>query len=373
MSLPRLSRIAAALPTEIPFVAPEVMERRAGRQFRVRIGANESSFGMSPEAIGAIERELPRSSWYGDPESTLLRRAIAETLGTDIANVAVACGIDDLQAIAVRAYMNPEDTAVMSLGAYPTFAYHVLGVGGRLRTVSYGSDDRNDLEALAAAATAEKARIVFLANPDNPSGSWLGAAEVEALLAGLPPGCLLILDEAYLEFAPAGGQPLDVRDPRLLRFRTFSKAFGMAGMRIGYALGDRRLLAPFDGIRLHFGVSRVAQAGALAAWADRDFLHGVVAAVAEGRRDYERIATELGLRALASATNFVSFDIGSRERAVATLDGLLERGVFVRKPGNPPLDRCVRVTVGTGPERAIFAEVLAEVMREVRAHPQEVS
>ena len=364
---PRLSRIVAGLPTEIPFVAPEVMERQTGRPFRVRIGANESSFGMSPIAIAAMERELPRASWYGDPESTELRGALAVLLDVQPACVAVACGIDDLQSIAVRAYMDPGDVAVMSRGAYPTFAYHVVGVGATVHAVPYGPDDRNDVEALAAAARATSARVCFLANPDNPSGSWLEGTEVEALLRALPDDCLLVLDEAYLEFGPPGGLPLDVADPRLIRFRTFSKAYGMAGLRIGYALGERSLLAPFEGVRLHFGVSRVAQAGALAALSDVAFLRGVVAAVAEGRDDYHRLAQGLGLTSLASHTNFVAIDLGSRERAAAAMEGLLTRGIFIRKPGDPPLDRCIRVTVGTPEERALLETALAEVLTEGRA------
>ena len=360
----RLSRIAAALPTDIPFVAPEVMERNAGRLFRVRIGANESCFGMSPLAVAAMTAELPRSSWYGDPESGDLRAAIAERMGIDTGNVTVACGIDDLQSIAVRAFMDPGDVAVMSLGAYPTFAYHVLGVGARVHTVPYGEQDRNDVEALAQAAHEHQAKLVFLANPDNPSGSWLARAEMERLLDAMPADSLLILDEAYLEFAPADRLPLTVEDRRVIRFRTFSKAYGMAGLRIGYALGERSLLDPFDGLRLHFGVSRVAQAGALAAFADTAFLAGVVSAVAEGRRDYEGMAARLGVGALPSAANFVSFDLGDRARAESVMDGLLRRGIFVRKPGNPPLDRCVRVTIGTPEQRSLFAEAFAEALAE---------
>lgn len=359
---PRLSRIVSALPTDIPFVAPEVMERRAGREFRVRIGANESCFGMSPRAVAAMAAELPRASWYGDPESEELRAAISDRLDIQMANVTVACGIDDLQSIAVRAFMDPGDVAVMSLGAYPTFAYHVVGVGGSIHSVPY-RDDRNDVSALIAAAHEARARVVFLANPDNPSGSWLSREEMEELLGGLPGGTLLILDEAYLEFGPADRLPLDVHDPRLIRFRTFSKAYGMAGMRIGYALGERSLLTPFDGIRLHFGVSRVAQAGALAAYADQDFLGGVIHAVDEGRVDYYRMAERLGIGALRSRANFVSFDLGQKERAVRVMDGLISRGIFVRKPGNPPLDRCVRVTVGTPEQRAIFEKTFAEVLQ----------
>lgn len=360
---PLLSRIVASLPATVPFVAPEALERRRGEPFRARLGANESSFGTSPLALAAMASELERAPLYGDPECWELRQEIASRLDVSPAEVAVGSGIDDLQGVLVRAMLDPGAVAVMSRGAYPTFAYHVAGQGGRLETVPY-RDGRNDLEALAAAARSARARLVFLANPDNPTGSWIGAAGLRAFLDLLPSWSTLVLDEAYAEFAAPDQLPLDPGDPRLVRLRTFSKAYGMAGLRVGYALGDGRLLAALDRVRLHFGVNRVAQAGALAALSDAGFLAGVVEAVAEGRREYERIAAEAGIQALPSSTNFVAFDLGSRSRAEQVLEGLLGRGVFARKPGAAPLDRCVRVTVGTPSERAVFHEALREAVAE---------
>jgi histidinol-phosphate aminotransferase len=159
--------------------------------------------------------------------------------------------------------------------------------------------------------------------------------------------------------------PVDVSDPRVIRARTFSKAHGMAGARIGYALATAEIIAAFDKIRLHFGVNRVAQAGALASLQDTVHLESVVAAVAEGRDEYAALAQELGFTPLPSATNFVTMDVGGVERARALVTALAERGVFIRMPGAPPLDRCVRVTVGTPEERATFAEVLRTVWPQV--------
>jgi histidinol-phosphate aminotransferase len=254
----------------------------------------------------------------------------------------------------------------MSHGAYPTFAFHVSGFGGRLHTVPYQSD-RNDPEALADAARAAGARLVYLSNPDNPTGSWISVDDLAALLVRLPPDCILILDEAYVEFAPAGAVPaIAAEDPRLIRLRTFSKAHGMAGARIGYGIAPAETVSAFDKIRHHFGVNRVAQEGALASLEDPAFVADVVRRVEAGRRDYARLAAELGLEALPSATNFVAIDMGSFERAKATLDALLDReAVFIRMPGVPPLNRCIRVTVGTEPERAAFAEALRRVLPTV--------
>src|SRR5262249_587283 len=158
--------------------------------------------------------------------------------------------------------------------------------GGQLIRVPY-RNDRNDLEALATAAHDSGARLVYLANPDNPTGSYFAAAELAAFIERLPDDALLLLDEAYAEFAPAGTlPPLGGPDPHVIRMRTFSKAHGMAGARIGYAVATPQTIAALDKIRLHFGVNLVAQAGALAAVGDTDFLAGITREVAAGRDEY---------------------------------------------------------------------------------------
>jgi histidinol-phosphate aminotransferase len=299
-----------------------------------------------------------RVNWYSDPESYELRAAVAALHGIATDEMVFGSGIDDLLGLVVRTYLSPGEVAVTSLGAYPTFNYHVAGYGGRLERVPY-RDDRNDLEALAAAAHQHHARIVYLANPDNPTGSWYAAEAIRAFQDALPEGCLLMLDEAYIEFAPIGEVlTLDIGDPRIIRLRTFSKAHGMAGARLGYALGPREMMSAFDRITLHFGINRIAQEGALAALADTDYLAHVVAEVARGRDEYATLGRELGLTPLPSHTNFVTFDTGGPARARALVAELARRDVFIRMPGAPPLDRCIRVTVGTAEERSLFAEIL---------------
>ena len=359
------TRIVQEIPATVPFLAPEAIERRSGRALTLRLGANESAFAPSPLALEAMREAAAHVNWYGDPESYDLRTALAERHSIGRENIVIGCGVDDLLELIVRTYLEPGQTAVTSLGGYPTFAYHVAGYGGRLERVPY-HDGRNDLTGLAEAANRTQARIVYLANPDNPSGSWVTAEEIGALVDALPEDCLLLLDEAYSDFAPAEAlPPVDVSDPRVIRARTFSKAHGMAGARIGYALATAEIIAAFDKIRLHFGVNRVAQAGALASVQDTEHLASVVTAVAEGRTEYAALAREMGFTPLPSATNFVTMDVGGVERARALVAALAERGVFIRMPGAPPLDRCARVTVGTPEERAAFAEILRAVWLQV--------
>ena len=359
------TRIVQDIPATVPFLAPEAIERRSGKALTLRLGANESAFGPSPLALEAMREAAAQVNWYGDPESYDLRMALAGRHGVGMENVVIGCGIDDLLELIVRTYLETGQTAVTSLGGYPTFAYHVAGYGGKLQRVPY-RDDRNDLAGLAETANRSQARIVYLANPDNPSGSWVTAEEIGSLVEALPENCLLLLDEAYSDFAPENALlPVDVSDPRVIWARTFSKAHGMAGARIGYALAMAEIIAAFDKIRLHFGVNRVAQAGALASLQDTAHLESVVAAVAEGREEYATLARELGFTPLPSATNFVTMDVGGVERARALVAALAEKGVFIRMPGASPLDRCVRVTVGTPEERAGFAKILRLVWPQV--------
>ena len=168
----------------------------------------------------------------------------------------------------------PGTPVVTSAGAYPTFNFHVAGLGARLVTVPY-RDDHEDPDALAAAVRETGAPLVYFSNPDNPMGTWHDAARVRAFIDALPGNAVLALDEAYMEFAPEGaGWPMEPDNPRVLRFRTFSKAHGMAGARIGYCVGHRDLVTGLNKIRNHFGVSRIAQAGALASLRDPDFVAG---------------------------------------------------------------------------------------------------
>jgi histidinol-phosphate aminotransferase len=295
-----------------------------------------------------------------------LRGTLAARHGCALENIVVGAGIDDLLGLIVRTFAAPGEPALMSHGSYATFIYHVSGYGLSLLTVPPFADGTVDVDALAAAARASRPKIVYLANPDNPSGTFVGREAAARLRAGLPDDVLFVLDEAYADFVPAGGLPEDEIDPRMIRLRTFSKAYGMAGSRIAYALAGRDTIAAFQKIRLHFGVNRIAQAGAQAALADQAFIAGVVAEVARGREDYLALAERHGLRAIPSFTNFVCLEVGTREQAEGMVRALLERGVFVRKPWAPPLDGFIRVTVGTTEERALFGEQFGAALDALR-------
>ena len=355
--------LVASLPVSVPFVGPEALERQRGVTFRARIGANESVFGPSPRAVAAMQAAAAGSWKYCDPENHDLKRALAAHHGVQPDNIVVGEGIDGLFGYLVRMFVEPGVAVATSAGAYPTYNFHVVGFGGRLVTVPYKSD-REDPAALLDLARREKARLIYFANPDNPMGTWHAAAVVQQLIDNVPDGALLCLDEAYIDFAPAGtAPPIRAGDPRVIRFRTFSKAHGMAGARVGYAIGEARVIKRFDAVRNHFGVNRMAQAGAIASLADAEHVAWVVAQVKAARERIAAIASANGFKALPSATNFVAIDCG-RDGVYAKqiLDGLIARGIFVRMPGVAPLNRCIRVSAGTAEDLAAFEAALGEVL-----------
>jgi histidinol-phosphate aminotransferase len=197
-------------------------------------------------------------------------------------------------------------------------------------------------------------------------GSWHDAATVQAMIAAVPSSCLLVLDEAYSDTAPPDAiPPLDPGDGRVIRMRTFSKAYGMAGMRVGYAIGHPSLISGFNKIRNHFGMGRVAQVAALAALADQDYLAATVGRIAASRQEIAEIARENGLIPLPSATNFVTIDCGRDGNfARAVLAGLISHGIFVRMPFTAPQDRCIRVSCGQKADLIAFAAALPKALKE---------
>ncbi|NOU06438.1 MAG: pyridoxal phosphate-dependent aminotransferase [Hyphomicrobiaceae bacterium] len=357
----RYTPVVTGLPATVPFVGPEAQERLRGRLFRARIGANESVFGPSPRAIAAMA-EAAQDCWmYGDPDNYDLKAALAKHHSVKPENIAVGEGIDSLFGYTVRMFVQPggADTVVTSAGAYPTFNFHVAGFGGRLVTVPY-VNDQEDPQSLLDAAREVRPKLIYFANPDNPMGSWWSADALQWLIKGVPSETLLVLDEAYSEFAPKGSvPPLDVSNAQVLRYRTFSKAYGMAGARVAYVIGEAGVIRNFDKIRNHFSVSRIAQAGALAALADQTYLADVVDRVATARERIGAIGRANGLTPLPSATNFVTLDCGrDGDYAKRVLDGLIVRDVFVRMPGVAPLNRCIRVSAGRDIDLALFADAL---------------
>ena len=367
MSLVIFKSVIAALPNVVPFVGPEALERARKRAFRARLGANESIFGPSPLAIAAMEKACAENWKYSDPENFDLRSAIAGHHAVPLDCVVAGEGIDGLLGLTCMTFLGPAQTVVTTDGAYPTFNFHVAAHGGRLVKVPMRAD-REDLGALLETAKREKAKLLYVSNPNNPMGSFWSAAGLQDLIANLPERTVLVLDEAYCETAPPGSAPpLDVSNPNVVRYRTFSKAYGLAGARIGYAVGHPDVIQAFDKVRNHYGINRVGQAGALVAIKDQAYLAEAVARIIRARDRIAEIATANGLLSLASGANFVAIDCG-RDGAFARrlLSALEGRDVFIRKPGVAPQDRCIRISCGRDEDLAVLAEELPRVLAGLR-------
>lgn len=364
-SFSRFTKLLNSLPATVPFVGPEAIERTRGLKVVARLGANENGFGPSPLAIAAME-QAARDTWkYADPENFDLKQALGAQLGIGADHIAIGEGIDGLLGLIARMIITADTPVVTSLGAYPTFNFHVVGFGGRLVTVPY-KDDREDLEGLLEAVKRENAPLVYFANPDNPMGSWHEAGAVVEFARALPETTLLILDEAYCETAPASSLPSIaslIDRPNVMRMRTFSKAYGMAGSRVGHVVTTPENAGAFDKIRNHFGMNRIGVAAALAALKDQDYLLQTIGRIQAARERIGTIARENGLEPLPSATNFVAIDCG-RDGAYARsiVDGLMDEGVFIRMPGVAPLNRCIRVSVGPEADMALLQQALPKVL-----------
>jgi len=367
MSRPPFTPTIAALPKLVPFIGPEAMERARGRPFRARLGANENLFGPSPKALAAM-RDAAVENWkYSDPENYELRAAIAAYHGIPAECIVIGEGIDGLLGLTCALFLSPGDGVVTTDGAYPTFNFHVMAHGGKLHRVSMHAL-REDIPRLIETAKATSSRLIYVSNPNSPMGTWWSASDVEGFIGQLPPDTLLVLDEAYSDTTPSGTSPaIDISNPQVVRYRTFSKAYGLAGARIGYAIGEQGVIEAFDKVRNHYGINRVGQIGALAALLDQSYLNEVVSKIAGAREKIAAIARANGLSPLASAANFVAIHCGQDGAyAARVLAALLERDVFVRKPVAKGLDPFIRVSCGRDEDLEVFAAAFSEALADVK-------
>lgn len=348
------SKLLAGIEPTIPFKGPNALERELGVRIRLRLGANESAHGISPVAEKAIQDTLHQINWYGDPQCFDLKIKLASLHGIKREDFVIGNGIDELLALTLRVFLDPGEGIALSAGTYPTVRYLAAGCGAVCHSVPY-KNFRIDVDGLIEAAIRERVKLVYVGNPDNPTGSFLEDGAIDRLLQELPKNCLLLLDEAYIEFAEdAVWNKHGPLHDRVIRFRTFSKAHGLPGLRIGYVMAAAAHVTELNKIRLQFSVNRIAQAAALASMSDVNFVSEVVRRNREGRRDYYDLAWRLGLDVIPSSTNFVSIVFEKVTTAEEVWRRLMNAGVFTHRPATLGLDRCLRVTVGNSLERAEF-------------------
>ena len=337
----------------------EELERELGITGAIKLASNESPLGPSPRVVAAIAAAAPNLNRYPDGSCFHLRRELAAWLGLAPENLCFGCGSDELLELLSKVFLGPGDEAVF---AWPSFAMYPLvvrGMGANPIQVDLDADLGTDVARLIDAVTP-RTRILFLANPNNPTGTSIGATEFEALLEGVPERVVVVADEAYFEFARRSDFPESLRRfeqrPSLIVLRTFSKAYGIAGLRIGYGIGDPEMIELLDRARHPFHVSNLADVGAREALRDRDHAARIQEVNRQGLEQLERGFDGLGLWYARSDTNFVLLRLG--ERAAEIHDRLLHGGVITRRMDQFGLGDSLRVTVGLPDENERFLKAL---------------
>jgi histidinol-phosphate aminotransferase len=342
------------------------LERELGLSDIIKLASNENPLGPGKKALAAIQAALPTLTLYPDGNGFNLKTALAKKYGVDANQITLGNGSNELLELVARAFLAPGLEALFSEHAFAVYPIVTQAVGATAVVVpalNYG----NDLAAMAARISIQT-RVVFIANPNNPTGTLLKQADLEAFIAALPSHCLCVLDEAYFEYVGEreGINSLDwlKANPNLTITRTFSKAYGLAGLRVGYSLSSPELADILNRVRQPFNNNALALAAAEAALADEGYLQQTLAVNAQGMADLTEGFTALGLTWIPSAGNFVAVDLGQPAQPI--YEALLRKGVIVRPVANYGLPNHLRVSVGTAAENRFFLDALAAILANVQ-------
>jgi len=340
----------------------EEVEREYGIRDSIKLASNENPLGPSPRAVAAIARALNDTHRYHDGGGFYLKRALAEKLGVGADQVALGNGSNEILELVARTFLRPGEDAVMSEQAFVVYASVVQAAAGIARAVPL-RDFTHDLDAIAA-AVRKSTRLVFLGNPNNPTGTIYRRDAFERLLGRLPRDVVVVADDAYAEYVvdPEYPRTLDYvgADRLIVTLRTFSKIYGLAGLRIGYGIGPAEVIAALERIRQPFNVNSLAQIGALAALEDQEHVERSRRTNREGMQFLDDAFSRMGLARVPSQANFVLVHVGDGARVY---EGLLRQGVIVRPMTGYGFPQHVRVTVGTAEENRRFVTALERVLR----------
>jgi len=377
MSAPRDSRAhpgrlaSAAVRSLAPYVPGKPiseLEREYGVSDIVKLASNENPHGPSPSALSAMRAAVDECWLYPDGSAHELKRALARHHNIAPECITVGNGSNELLLLLAESFLGPACSAVCSQYCFAIYPLVIRATGARcIETPAGGERDAmpygHDLAAMARAPDANT-RLIFIANPNNPTGTWLDSARLRSFIAAAPADALVVLDEAYVEYAALSGcdngVPWLADHPNLVIVRTFSKAYGLAGVRIGYALSHPEVADAMNRVRPAFNVSNVAQAGAIAALADQAH---VLAAARSVVAERERVATALralGASVVPSAGNFLLVEVGA---AASVYERLLRGGVIVRPVAGYRLPRHLRISIGLPQQNDRLLEQLAPLLR----------
>jgi histidinol-phosphate aminotransferase len=342
----------------------EELEREYGITRAIKLASNENPLGPSPRALEAARAALPDIHRYPDGSGYSLKQALARKLDVSPAQIILGNGSNDVLELLARAFVLPDNEVVFSEHAFAVYSLVTRAVGARAVEVK-ARHWGHDLAAMRAAVNA-RTRLVFIANPNNPTGTWLAAGELEAFLQAMPAHVLVAVDEAYFEYVREPGYPDTTqwlaRFPNLVTTRTFSKAYGLAGLRVGYGVCNAAIADILNRVRQPFNVNSVALAAAQAALEDAAHVSRALEINRAGMRQLTEAFTALGLGFIPSVGNFVCVDCG--RPAAPLYERLLREGVIVRPVANYGMPNHLRVTVGLPEENARFIQALEKAARD---------
>lgn len=346
------------------------LEREYGITDAVKLASNENPLGPSPLAVAAAAEVVPHMARYPDGAGFELRSALARLHDVEPASVTLGNGSNDVLDMIARVFLGPGRNAVFSRHAFAVYPIATQAVGAEARIAPALPDDHamaygHDLDAMAGMVNAHT-RVVFVANPNNPTGTWIGASDLESFVRSLPRHTVVVVDEAYFEYVQEADFPAASRwlaqYPRLIVTRTFSKVHGLAGLRVGYGLSHPEVADLLNRVRSPFNVNAPAQAAALAALQDGEHLRRSVRINNQGMEQLRAGLDAMQLRVLPSVGNFLCVDVN--QAGAEIYQRLLRRGVIVRPVGSYELPNFLRVTVGTEKENQRFLSALAQALAE---------
>jgi histidinol-phosphate aminotransferase len=342
------------------------LERELGISGIVKLASNENPLGCSPLAVAAMHEAIKTIALYPDGNGFELKDALFKRYGVGHERMVLGNGSNDMLELAARAFLTVGDKALYSdhaFAVYPLATQAVGATGVSVPAINFG----HDLKAMLKAAVEHQVKLVFVANPNNPTGTFLSAEELLEFLRALPPRILVVLDEAYNEYLPAEHRYDSVgwlKDfPNLIISRTFSKAYGLAGLRVGYAFANAQVADMMNRVRQPFNVNSLAQAAAVAALQDEDFVRQTHALNQRGMKQITQGLSKLGLEFIPSYGNFISFKIGN---GVKMYRRMLELGVIVRPVASYNMPDYLRVSIGLESENEKFLSVLKQVLGEIK-------
>jgi histidinol-phosphate aminotransferase len=366
---------AAALPTLNPHLAKivpyppgkpiEEVKREFGLDSVIKLASNENPLGPSPKALKAMAAYAGEMNLYPDGFAFALRQAVAARLGVKPEELVFGAGSDEVVTLLAQAYLNPGNEMLTSNYSFVRYQMAAQQVGAACRLIPM-QDMRHDLKAIAAAVTGKTA-MICLDLPGNPTGSIVTRRELTSFLGAIPSRVIVVLDQAYFEFACddpnfPDGLTLRKKFPNLVVTRTFSKVYGLAGLRIGYGVARREIVDGCERVRSPFNTNRLAQYAALAALEDAAHLKKSVALNAKGIAQYQKGFKALGLASWPTWANFILVDLGEGREGKMIFNQMLKLGVVTRPMGGYGLNRCLRISIGTTAENRRCLAVLKQVL-----------